>query len=268
MLDDVDECDLLAAHPADPQRVSDGVADGAIVPRLAIRACQAAMQAKADEVRFVYQLGRAYAATEKKTDALRHFERARQADYPAAIAAQADLQLDVLSAMAQELMKPAPMSEAVKAGHQALAQAVREHERAAKAGFISSGQRARALSFNPALFTHPVLGQIATGDFVAATASANQPETRAYIYTFVTNLIGQCGPEALSSQAVALLAAFRFGGGVSAADEETTQVGVQPLIGEIDAQRFSRRHGCEENGMLGLFFVAMGGFLEQAAARQ
>src|SRR6202023_83825 len=44
VLDDVDECDSLAAHPSDPERLADGVADDAIVPKLAVAACEAAVK--------------------------------------------------------------------------------------------------------------------------------------------------------------------------------------------------------------------------------
>ena len=40
VLDLVDECDVLAAHPDDTQRMAEGVADDQIVPRLAIMACE------------------------------------------------------------------------------------------------------------------------------------------------------------------------------------------------------------------------------------
>ena len=91
MFNDVDECDLLAAHPADPERLADGVADGTLVPRLAVKACEAAVKQNSKELRFAYQLGRAYLAANRKDNAAEQFKRAADGNYAAAFAAQAEL---------------------------------------------------------------------------------------------------------------------------------------------------------------------------------
>ena len=81
VFDDVDECDVLAAHPADPERLADGVADGALVPRLAVKACEAAVKQNPNELRFAYQLGRAYLAANRKDNAAEQFKRAADGNY-------------------------------------------------------------------------------------------------------------------------------------------------------------------------------------------
>lgn len=54
------ECDQLAGHPSDPQRVGAGVTDGSFKSSLAIRACVAAVKQDSESGRLHFQLGRAY----------------------------------------------------------------------------------------------------------------------------------------------------------------------------------------------------------------
>jgi len=56
------ECDLRAGDPMDPNRVADGVAMEDIASKLAIRICGIAVDNNPDELRFAYQLARAYAS--------------------------------------------------------------------------------------------------------------------------------------------------------------------------------------------------------------
>src|SRR5262249_4848505 len=55
----VQDCDRLAAHPLHPRRAGPRVAWGALHAHKAIAACQAAVRAYPDELRFEYQLARA-----------------------------------------------------------------------------------------------------------------------------------------------------------------------------------------------------------------
>ncbi len=55
----VQDCDRLAAHPLDPRRAAPGVAWDDLDADKAIAACQAAVRAYPDELRFEYQLARA-----------------------------------------------------------------------------------------------------------------------------------------------------------------------------------------------------------------
>src|SRR5688572_17258517 len=82
----VTECDLLAAHPADPQRMSDGVSDDEIVPRLAITACQAAMKKAPNDPRHAFHMGRAQLALGRKAEAKTYFDAAAKQNYAAAFA--------------------------------------------------------------------------------------------------------------------------------------------------------------------------------------
>lgn len=56
---DLDNCDLLAGHPTDPQRVHAGVAYQLLRPAVAIPACREALSREPDNPRFLTQLARA-----------------------------------------------------------------------------------------------------------------------------------------------------------------------------------------------------------------
>lgn len=252
VFDEVDECDLLAAHPADPGRVAEGVADGSIVPRLAVRACLAAARRQVREWRFVYQLGRAYAAGGQMGDAQRQFEQAAQAGYAPALSAEADLRLE----RAQAQRGNGPPMETIRAARQAMRDAAALHEQAHSAGFAPAQQRVQALTFDPAIFAQPILGQILNGNVDAARAASQKAATRAYLYAVTTNLMGQCGPM-LAANALAQLAAYRFFGGITEAQENGPEISAQPLLGEVDAQRFIRRHGCDGPVTTLFFEIAM-----------
>ncbi len=78
----VTECDLLAAHPDDPEAVSAGVSRADMDKPAAIRACTAAVQADPANPRLRYQLGRAYGYSGRHADAIPHREVALRAGYP------------------------------------------------------------------------------------------------------------------------------------------------------------------------------------------
>lgn len=272
VFDEVDECDLLAAHPADPQRVAEGVAETAIIPRLAVRACEAAARRSPAETRFVYQLGRAFEAANRAAEARAQYDRAAQANYAAAIAARADLQLSpdrlavtVMETLRRELNRTPTEIEVIRALHRVSGDMADQHRLAERAGFTASRARADALKFDASIYAVPILGQIGTVSLDAAAASAQAPEVRAYLYSFLTNLMGQCGP-VMDATSVAALAIFRFGGSISADQEDAPRVAVQPLIAEVDAQRFVRRHGCDGPVTEG-FIATVALFLLQQARR-
>lgn len=56
----VTDCDTYAANSLDPQRKSPGVNLIELDPKLAIPACESALQTYPDSARFMYQLGRGY----------------------------------------------------------------------------------------------------------------------------------------------------------------------------------------------------------------
>jgi hypothetical protein len=260
VFDDVDECDLLAAHPADPERVADGVADGAMIPRLAVKACEAAAKQNPKELRFAYQLGRSYLAGNRKDNAAEQFKRAADGKYAAAFAAQAEMGVDSVNGEKLSDLITSPAS--IHIAGETLKALADLHTKAAQGGFTPSQQRADALTFNASLYTQPIVGQISNGEFDAARTASQQPDTRAYLYTFTTNLIGQCGP-VLDAKTVARLAAYRFGGAITAEQEESPSVSIQPLVGEVDAHRFVRRHGCDGPVPQIILFLPLALFLEK-----
>ena len=70
------DCDVQAANPNDEQRVAPGVVNTSIIPKLAVEACEKALQALPDEPRILYQLGRAYDAANRPVDAAKAYKRA------------------------------------------------------------------------------------------------------------------------------------------------------------------------------------------------
>lgn len=80
----VTECDTYAANPLDPARNVDGVTFENIKPDLAVPACESAVQKNPNNVRLIYQLGR---ACQKKGDlgsALAQYRKAADQGYAAA----------------------------------------------------------------------------------------------------------------------------------------------------------------------------------------
>lgn len=79
---DVTECDRLASHPDDPERVTDGVAQGDVDLDAARAACEAAVAADPDNPRLNYQLARVngYAGRHEESQAYR--DTALRAGYP------------------------------------------------------------------------------------------------------------------------------------------------------------------------------------------
>ena len=83
----VTPCDTLAAHPADPQGLADGVPDGDIDTGAAIPACEAALSEDPDNARLQFQLGRAYWEADRDDEAVEMFQTAAVGgDYAAAYA--------------------------------------------------------------------------------------------------------------------------------------------------------------------------------------
>ena len=80
-VDQPTECDTLAAHKLDPDRMAAGVDMESIVPRLAIAACEAAVAQYPGEARFHYLLGRAFLSANRTADSIAQFQRAAEAGY-------------------------------------------------------------------------------------------------------------------------------------------------------------------------------------------
>lgn len=88
----VTECDRLAAHPSDPDKLTEGVATAALMQALApaIAACEQAVAADPDNPRLNYQLGRVLFYNQEYARGFRHVEKAaalghRQAQFVAGL---------------------------------------------------------------------------------------------------------------------------------------------------------------------------------------
>ncbi|MBM3507751.1 MAG: sel1 repeat family protein [Alphaproteobacteria bacterium] len=78
-------CDSLAGNPIDPGRVGPGVATAALRAEAAIQACQDAVRMFPDELRFQFQLARAFRQANRLEDALRWYTSAADRGYPGAL---------------------------------------------------------------------------------------------------------------------------------------------------------------------------------------
>ncbi|MFN7175423.1 MAG: hypothetical protein ACK4MX_00890 [Thermaurantiacus sp.] len=82
---EVTECDRLAAHPSDPDRVAPGVAQRDVDLPAAIAACQAAVEADPGNPRLNYQLGRVLAYAGRGQESRPFRDAAIAGDYPQAL---------------------------------------------------------------------------------------------------------------------------------------------------------------------------------------
>lgn len=81
----VTECDRLAAHPEDPDKVAPGVPQGQVDLPRAIAACQAAVKADPKNPRLNYQLARVLGYSGRGDEAKANRETAVAGDYPQAL---------------------------------------------------------------------------------------------------------------------------------------------------------------------------------------
>jgi TPR repeat protein len=77
----ITECDKLASHGSDPDKIAPGVSQSAMDKPKAIAACQADVAKDPKNPRLQYQLGRAYFYSGKATEALPHLEAAAGAGH-------------------------------------------------------------------------------------------------------------------------------------------------------------------------------------------
>lgn len=80
-LDDATTCDLLAAHPQDPDRIVAGVPTSSVDQIAAIVACEAELIADPGNSRLTYQLARVYFYNGRSADAVATMEKAAAAGY-------------------------------------------------------------------------------------------------------------------------------------------------------------------------------------------
>lgn len=69
-------CDLLAAHPFDPDRIGPGVVSWDMDHERALPACEAAVAAEPDNVRLAFQFGRTLERAQRYDEARAQFQRA------------------------------------------------------------------------------------------------------------------------------------------------------------------------------------------------
>ena len=81
----VHQCDILAAEPADPQRVAPPTRDGLVNLRNAARACAAALKSEPDNPRFLFQFGRILDIAGRYDWAKGFYNRASAQNYSAAL---------------------------------------------------------------------------------------------------------------------------------------------------------------------------------------
>jgi hypothetical protein len=230
VMDLVEECDVLAAHPEDPQRMAEGVDDDKIVPRLAVLACESAMKKQPEDPRFPFQLGRSVLARGDKDKALTLFQDAAKKGYAAAYGY---------------------MGDAYQFGYGVAvnpAAALENYRKAADGGFEAAKNQIDQLNFDrsifavseyiDALFT-PDLNKLQTN---SATADIS-PVVRNYIYTLTNQLTEECGQVVLPANVVGFYS-YRYPSGWTPQADEPVGVAIQTALGEYDAKAFLKRHGC------------------------
>lgn len=79
---EVTDCDRLAGHPNDPERVTEGVSEQAMDKPAAIKACHAAVANDAENPRLNYQLARAYGYSGLHAEGAQYRMKALNAGYP------------------------------------------------------------------------------------------------------------------------------------------------------------------------------------------
>lgn len=226
IFDLVTECDLLAAHPEDTERMADGVADDDIVPRLAIMACEDALTEDQDEPRYAFQLGRAFLALGNKENARAQFEHAAQNGYAAAVAYLGDLYQFGLGV------------------NQNTDKALEFYRKAVAGGFKVAESQIEQLTFDSSLYVSGSIGNFFSGNFQPITQQSD-PLLRNYIYNFVLASMNECD-NFLTPTSLVNFYLYRYPPDKwSQEQEENIQIAIQTSVGESDAEIFIKRHGCE-----------------------
>lgn len=233
VLDLVEECDILAAHPLDPQRMAEGVEDDRIVPGLAIPACQTAIDQSPDAPRFKFQLGRALLTINDEEAALEQFREAAALEYAAAHAYLGD---------AYQFGFGVEIDEA---------RARAAYEKALDEGFLAAETQLNMLSFDPSMYAVPVLGDVFEGGFDPSHSFSSEfgPEAdyqiRNYLFNFITQLNDECGA-ILDASIMSAIFWYRYPQqGYVAEQDAKIAVAVMGSVAEYDTRRFLQRHGCD-----------------------
>jgi len=224
----VDACDVLAAHPDDILRVAPGVQDDELVPRLAVKACAAALDSSDDIARHAFQLGRAKLELNDRQGAVDLFETSAEAGSAIAVMYLGDAQ--------QFGWTGEPDPEA----------ALALYEKSLDMGLLIANAAIDQVQFDPEIFTTgAMLEVLADREIDKAASYAQSLLARSYLYAFAVELSDRCG-SFLRPEAVPALQNYRFPPGWSAASEEgEQQLGVQDVNATYDVEVLTDRHGCE-----------------------
>lgn len=227
LLDEVDTCDILAAHPDDPLRVAPGVPDEDIVPRLVETACIASMENTNDVPRHAFQLSRALLELDRRKEALTLLQRA--ADAGSAIA-----HIFIGDSYQFGWVSDADPEKALE-----------HYERARSMGLLIADVAIDQLIMDPDIFTTGAMVQVlADADIDTAARYAQNRLAPPYLYAFALELAERCGAF-LRPESVALLQDYRFPPGWSpVAEDGDHDIGVQDVLATYDVEVLVDRHGC------------------------
>lgn len=226
-LDEVDTCDILAAHPDDPLRVAPGVPDEEIVPRLVETACSASMENTNDVARHAFQLSRALLELDRRDDALKLLHRAA----------------DEGSAIAHIFIGDSHQFGWV--GDANPQKALEHYNKARSMGLLIADVAIDQLIMDPDIFTTGAMVQVlADADIDTAARYAQSRLAPPYLYAFALELAERCGAF-LRPESVALLQDYRFPQGWSpVAEDGDHDIGVQDVLATYDVEVLVDRHGC------------------------
>lgn len=218
------DCDLLAAHPFDPERLAVGVPDEDLIPRLVIEACE--REATSPRTRF--QLGRGYLAINDRQRALQHFRAAAESDYAIA---------HVLLGDAAQFGWAGTVDQSVALSH---------YRSAKRLGVPEAETAIAQVTYDPStLALGRLVGALVEDDIDTIEASSRTDlRTVSYLYSFTLELAEICGP-VLEPDNVAAFFIFRFPAEwEQAAEEADLSVAAQDFVAIYDAGVFTSRHGC------------------------
>lgn len=230
VLDLVHDCDLLAAHPNDSGRYSDGVGDDQIVPILAIIACEQALEDEPGVPRYEFQLGRAQLAANTRAEALATLISAADKGYAPAWAYLGDIYQFGLGV-------PVDPQKAFES-----------YTKALQGGFEVAQMQIDQLQFSAAMYTAEFMPAFFAGDFDLLRQKSDDPTLRTLVRNYVFNLVltvmNECG-SVLSPVSVPNLYRYRYPQGWTPEADADIGVAIQTSVSEHDAATFLRRHGCD-----------------------
>ena len=223
-----DDCDYLAAHPADPMRVSEGLDDADIIPVLAMQACQNSLESPTNAARQQFQMARAVLASGNRQEALQWFLTAANSGSVIALVYLGD---------AEQFGWIAPPNPA---------KAYQYYQAAKASGLEFADIAIEQVTFDPKWFALPSAVEGLVNENVARLVSMTDvAQARAYFYSFGLEMTQICG-RVLDASAIEPMYYFRFPAGWDPVIEEADiSIGAYDFMASYDAEAFVERHGCE-----------------------